>query len=160
MAYTIQLKPDGSVKYFTGLMAFDDIIKSECEIAGHSSFTSLNDVFSVFLNSQHPALCDAERLEVRAQSVGGFYSNPRIKFACDTTEEALREVIEISVFAGQTLYLSRQRDKPARKALCVGGFGVYTNEITIAEYEIEPAAVAHCMRLLKQQDQFSLETSK
>ena len=107
MAYTIQWKPDGAVKYFTAVVTFDDIIKSEREIAGHPSFTSLKYVISVFLNTQHPALSDTERLEVRAQRAGGFYSNPRIKYAFVTTDERVKEAIETSVTAGQTLHPTR-----------------------------------------------------
>ena len=107
MAYTIQWRPDGAVKYFSGVVTFDDIITSECAIAGHPSFTSLKYVISVFLNTQHPDLSDAERLEVRAQRAGGFYTNPRIKYAFVTTDERVKDAIESSVIDGQTLHPTR-----------------------------------------------------
>jgi hypothetical protein len=34
LAYTIEWRKDGVVKYFTGTMSFDDVIKSEREISG------------------------------------------------------------------------------------------------------------------------------
>lgn len=104
MAYTIQWKPDGAVKYFTGVVTFDDIIRSEREISGHSCFTTLKYVISIFLNAQHLGLTDSERLEVRALRAGGFYSNPRIKYAFVTTDPNIKVAIEQSVLAGQTLH--------------------------------------------------------
>ena len=107
MAYTIQWKPDGAVKYFTGAVTFADIINSEREISGHSNFTALKYVISMFLNTQYPELTDSELLDVRAQRAGGFYSNPRIKYAFVTTDENVKKTIEASVAAGQTLHPTR-----------------------------------------------------
>jgi hypothetical protein len=35
--YTIQWRHDGAVKYFTGEVSFEDVIKSEREITGSST---------------------------------------------------------------------------------------------------------------------------
>ena len=107
MAYTIQWKADGAVKYFTGLVTFEDIIKAEREIAGHSNFDALKYVISMYMNTQHIGLTDAQRTEIRAQRAGGFYSNPRIKYAFVTSDPTIRDAIEQSVIDGQTLHLTR-----------------------------------------------------
>ena len=107
MAYTIQWKADGAVKYFTGLVTFEDIINSEREIAGHVNFDALKYVISMYLNTQHSGLTDSQRIEVRAQRAGGFYSNPRIKYAFVTIDPTIMQAIEQSVIDGQTLHLTK-----------------------------------------------------
>jgi hypothetical protein len=61
-------------------------------------------VVSDFLNAHHPGMTESERQDVRALRLGGFYSNPRIKFAFVTDNLSIKNAIEKIVFDGQTLH--------------------------------------------------------
>lgn len=97
MAYSFQWCPAGVIKRFTGKVAFDDINKSEKEIAGSSRFTELKFVISDYLNAESVSLTDMQRQEIRALRIGGFYSNPRIRYAFATQDPTIRHSIEQSV---------------------------------------------------------------
>jgi hypothetical protein len=47
---------------------------------------------------------ESECADVRALRLGGFYSNPRIKFAFATEDSKLKRAIEKSVIEGYTLH--------------------------------------------------------
>jgi hypothetical protein len=104
LAYTIEWRKYGAVKHFSGTVTFDDVIKSERAITGYSKYMELWYVVSDFLNAQHPGLTESEREEVRALRLGGFYSNPRIKFAFVTDDSNVKNAIEKSVSDGLTLH--------------------------------------------------------
>jgi hypothetical protein len=104
VAYTIEWRKFGAVKQFTGTVSFDDVMKSEREITGNTKYMELWYVVSDFLNAHHPGMTDSERREVRALRLGGFYSNPRIKFAFVTNDLSVKNAIEKSVFDGETLH--------------------------------------------------------
>ena len=107
MACTIQWRQDGAVKYFTGEVSFEDVIKSEREITGSSTYTALKYVISMYLNTRQFALTDCERQEVRGLRLGGYYSNPRIKYAFVTQDLELKNRLEKSVQDGHTLHATR-----------------------------------------------------
>ena len=46
---------------------------------------------------------ECECADVRALRLGGFYSNPRIKFAFATDDSMLKRAIEMSVIEGYSL---------------------------------------------------------
>jgi hypothetical protein len=48
-------------------------------------------------------LTDSERQEVRGLRLGGYYTNPRIKYAFVTNDVNVKDAIENSVIDGQTL---------------------------------------------------------
>jgi hypothetical protein len=104
MAYTIDWRKYGVVKTFSGMVSFNDVIQSEREITGHTKYMELWYVISDFLNAQHPGFTESERQDLRALRLGGFYSNPRIKFAYVTDDLEIRNGIEKSVFDGETLH--------------------------------------------------------
>jgi hypothetical protein len=107
VAYSIQWRSDGAVKHFTGDVSFDDIINSEREITGSTNYTALKYVISMFANTRHLGLTDAQRIEVRALRLGGHYSNPRIKYAFVTDDANVTRAIEQSVIDGQTLHATK-----------------------------------------------------
>ena len=107
MAFSIQWRRDGAVKYFTGTVTFDDVIQSEREVTGNANFTALKYVISMYLNTRPVDLSDSERIEVRALRLGGYYSNPRIKYAFVTDDANVKDAIEKSVIDGQTLHSTR-----------------------------------------------------
>jgi hypothetical protein len=104
LAYSIHWRSDGAVKYFTGDVSFDDIIKSESEITGSSRYTSLKYVISMFVNTRHLGLTESQRMEIRALRLGGYYSNQRIKYAFVTEDASVTHAIEQSVIDGLTLH--------------------------------------------------------
>jgi hypothetical protein len=104
VAYTIEWRKFGAVKRFTGTASFDDIIKSEREITGHVKYMEFWYVVSDFSDTQHPGMTESERQDIRALRLGGFYSNPRIKFAFVTNNLSVKNAIEKCVFDGQTLH--------------------------------------------------------
>jgi hypothetical protein len=104
LAYSIQKRSGGAVKYFTGDVTFNDIFKSEGEITGSIKFTSLKYVISVFLDTRHPGLTEPQRMEIRALRLGVYYSNPRIKYAFVTEDANVTYAIEKSVSDGPTLH--------------------------------------------------------
>ena len=104
MTYTIEWRKYAAIKRFTGTVSFDDVIQSEREISGHERYTEFWYVVSDFLGIQHPGMTDSERLDISALRLGGFYSNPRIKFAYVTEDLKVKNAIEKNVFDGQTLH--------------------------------------------------------
>jgi hypothetical protein len=104
VAYTIEWRKYGAIKQFTGTVSFHDVMMSEREISGHARYTELWYVVSNFLNSHHPGLNENERQDIRALRLGGFWSNPRIKFAFAIDNLNVKNAIEKSVFDGQTLH--------------------------------------------------------
>jgi hypothetical protein len=107
VAYTIEWRKFGAVKRFTGTASFDDVMKSEAEISGHRRYTELWYVVCDFLGSQGLDMTESQRQEIRALRLGGFWSNPRIKFAFVTEDLKIKNAIEKSVFDGQTLHATQ-----------------------------------------------------
>jgi hypothetical protein len=107
MTYTIEWRRYGAIKQFTGTVSFEDVIKSERDIAAYKNYTQLWYVVSDFTNVQHPGLTEGERHQVRALRLGGFWSNPRIKVAFATDNLNVKNAIEKSVIEGQTLHATK-----------------------------------------------------
>ena len=104
MPYVIQLLPVSAVKRFSGEVTFDDIFNSEREISSSVNYTSLRYVISDYTDARCVPLTELERQEIRALRVGGFYTNPRIKYAFVTTDSQVKAAIEESVAVGDTLH--------------------------------------------------------
>jgi hypothetical protein len=102
--FSIEWTKDGAVKTFTGKVTFEEILGSEREISGNSNYRTLWYVVSDFMNAQHPGMNESECADVRVLRLGGFYSNPRIKFAFASEDSKLKRAIEKSVIEGYTLH--------------------------------------------------------
>jgi hypothetical protein len=105
--YSIEWKKDGAVKVFTGTVTFEEVLRSEREISGNSMYMSLCYIVSDYMNAQHPGMTDSECDDVRSLRLGGFYSNPRIKFSFATEDSKLKDAIEKSVIDGHTLHQTK-----------------------------------------------------
>lgn len=92
------------MKTFTGTVTFEVIFRSEREIGENSNYRTLWYIVSDFMNAQPPGMNESECVDVRALRLGGFYSNPRIKFAFATEDSRLKRAIEKSVIEGHTLH--------------------------------------------------------
>jgi hypothetical protein len=107
VAYTIEWRKYGAIKQFSGMVSFDDVIQSEREISSNSKYMELWYVVSDYLNARQLGMTDTERQDVRAFRLGGFYSNPRIKFAFVTDDLGIKNAIEKSIFDGHTLHATQ-----------------------------------------------------
>jgi hypothetical protein len=92
---------------FTGIVTFEEVIRSEREISGNSKYRALWYVVADFMNAQHPGMNESECDDVRSLCIGGFYSNPRIKFALATADSKFKRVIEMSVINGHALHSTK-----------------------------------------------------
>jgi hypothetical protein len=124
LAYSIHWRPDGAVKFFTGQVSFKDIINSEREIAGSSIYMTLKYVIAMYIDTQHSRLSEAELVAVRALRLGGYYSNPRIKYAFVTDDANIKNAIERSVIDGQTLHATRVYESYENAFAWVNGKGL------------------------------------
>ncbi len=95
------------MKYFTGEVSFSDIFKSEREIISSSKYAALKYVISMFSNTLHLGLSDAQRVEIRALRLGGHDSNPRIKYAFVTDDAKVTKAIEQSAIDRQALHATK-----------------------------------------------------
>jgi hypothetical protein len=107
VAYTIEWHKQGAVKEFTGTVSLDDVTKSERDITRNSKYMELSYVVSNFLDAHHPHMTESECQHVSAAQLGGFYSNPRIKFAIVTVDVNVKNVIEKNISDGLTLHATR-----------------------------------------------------
>jgi hypothetical protein len=105
--YSIEWKKDGAVKVFTGTVTFEEVLRSEREISDNSNYMSLWYIVSDYMNAQHPGMTDSECDDVRSLRLGGFYSNPRIKFSFATEDSKVKSAIEKSVIDGYTLHQTK-----------------------------------------------------
>jgi hypothetical protein len=106
MACTLEWneKRTGVVKHFSGEVTVDDVITTEKRIVESSEFTSLRYVISNYLMVSTVKISDGERLAVKALRLGGYYSNPRIKFAFVTTDPVIRRGMENSAKDGHIIH--------------------------------------------------------
>jgi hypothetical protein len=100
VAYTIEWRKFGTVTQFTGTVSFDEVMQSEREITGHTRYTELWYVVFDFSSIQYPEMTESEIIDLLALRLGGFWSNPRIKFAFVTDDLKVKYAIEKSVFDG------------------------------------------------------------
>jgi hypothetical protein len=104
MPYEIEWSHHGVVKHFMGEVTFEDVISSEKAIVGNSNFMSLKYVLSTYLLAKRVTMDHTQRRDLRALRLGGYYSNPRIKYAFVTKDMAIKGPIEQSVADGETLH--------------------------------------------------------
>jgi hypothetical protein len=99
----IEWRKTGAIKHFTGLVSLEDVMMSESDISSSERYTDLWFVVCDFSDSQGLDMTVSERQDIRALRLGGFWSNPRIKFAFVTEDLKIMNAIEKSVFDRQTL---------------------------------------------------------
>jgi hypothetical protein len=107
VAYTIEWRRYGAVKEFTGTVSLDDVMESVRDITRNSKYMELSYVVSNFLDAHQSHMTEIERQDLTAARLGGFYSNPRIKFAFVTVDLNVKNVIEKNVSDGLMLHATR-----------------------------------------------------
>jgi hypothetical protein len=105
-------------------VSFEDIINSEREIAGSSIYMTLKYVIVMYINTQHSGLSESELVDIRALRLGGYYSNPRIKYAFVIADTNIKNAIEQSVIDGQTLHATRVYESYENAFAWVNGKGL------------------------------------
>jgi hypothetical protein len=68
---------------------------------------SLEYVLSIYLLAHRVIMDKTQRRDLRALRLGGYFSNPRIKYAFVTNDIAIKGPIEQSVTDGETLHSIR-----------------------------------------------------
>jgi hypothetical protein len=111
MPYLIEWTHHGAVKHFTGEVSFEDVIASEKAIVGNPNYMSMKYVISMYLLAQRVTMNHTQRRDIRALRLGGFYSNPRIKYAFVTKDPEIKAPIEQSMADGETLHPMRVFEK-------------------------------------------------
>jgi hypothetical protein len=107
VAYTIEWRRTGAIKHFTDTVSFEDVMQSESDISGSERYSEIWYVVCDFSGTQGLDMTDSQRQQIRALRLGGFWSNPRIKFAFVTVDLNVQNAIEKSVFDGQTLHATQ-----------------------------------------------------
>ena len=79
-------------------------IESEQRITSHPDFPHLRYVVSVYPPATQMAATAAERMHLRALRLGGFTTNPHLRFAFATTDPVIRGNVESSVAEGEALH--------------------------------------------------------
>lgn len=120
MPYKLEWKRNGVIKRYSGVVTFDDVINSERELTGNSSFGSLRFVISDYIGSEPPRLKPEQACDVRALRIGGFSTNPHIKFAFITQDAITKAAILESVAAGEVLHTFRIFETYEQAAAWVG----------------------------------------
>jgi hypothetical protein len=110
MPYDIEWRQRGVVKHFHGVVNGRDLLASEEEITGHPDYPSLRYVVSVYVAAERMAATLEERTNLRALRLGGFSTNPHIRFAFATTDPIIRRNVESSVEEGEALHATRVFD--------------------------------------------------
>jgi hypothetical protein len=103
----MEWRKTGAVKHFTGMVSLEDVMMSDSEISGSERYAELWYVVCDFSGTQGLDMTESQRQEIRALRLGGFWSNPRIKFAFVTEDLKIKNAIEKSVFDGQTLHATQ-----------------------------------------------------
>lgn len=104
MPYSIEWERSGAVKHFSGVVAGHDLLESEQRITSHPDFPHLRYVVSVYPPATQMAATAAERMHLRALRLGGFTTNPHLRFAFATTDPVIRGNVESSVAEGEALH--------------------------------------------------------
>ncbi len=81
MAYKIERYKHGMVKRFTGVVTYEDVLRSEQQVHADPDFTVFRYVVSDYIGADYRGLNDAQKSDINALRIGGHFSNPRIKYA-------------------------------------------------------------------------------
>lgn len=104
MAYTIERHAYGVVKRFSGVVTYEDLLKSEQQIHADPNFTRLRYVVSDYTNAEYHGISESQMRDINALRIGGHYSNPRIKYAFITSNTAQRAQVSSAIANGEILH--------------------------------------------------------
>jgi hypothetical protein len=120
MPYKIERKRNGVVKRFTGVVTYEDVLKSEQEVSGHLDYTSLQYVISDYIGAVYNGISDDQQAVINALRIGGHRVNPRIKYAFVLQDPGVRVQIKDAVANGVMLHAAKIFDTYEEAAAWVG----------------------------------------
>lgn len=99
MGYQIEWEQGGAIKYFTGTVSGGDLVNSEREVVNHARFDAFRYVISVYLTAVRFTFSDEDREDLLALRLGGYLTNPRIRYAIVAESEHIRNQVMNSIEA-------------------------------------------------------------
>ena len=120
MAYKLERKRNGLIKHFSGLVTYQDVLKSEHEVAAHPDYSSLRYVISDYIGATYGGITDSEKADINAIRIGGHYLNPNIKYAFVIQNPSIREQLKNAVAKGEMLHATQIFDTYEQAAAWVG----------------------------------------
>jgi hypothetical protein len=104
MAYKIEHERHGVVIRFSGVVTYEDVLRSEQEVHADPDFTRLRYVLSDYTGAEYHGLTERQMLYINALRNGGHYSNPRIKYAFVTSNPVERAQLTSAIANGVMLH--------------------------------------------------------
>lgn len=104
MAYKIERYKHGVVKRFSGVVTFEDVLRSEQLVHEDPDFTVLRYVVSDYTGAEFRGLTESQMRDINALRIGGHFSNPRIKYAFVNLNPEIRSQIAEAVASGDMLH--------------------------------------------------------
>jgi hypothetical protein len=120
MPYKIERKRNGLIKRFSGAVSFEDVLKSEQEVASCPDFSTLRYVISDYIGSDYKGITEYQKVDINALRIGGHGTNPFIKYAFVIQNPEIREQIKAAVVEGDLLQQSQIFDTYEQAAQWVG----------------------------------------
>lgn len=120
MAYKIERHRHGLVKRFSGVVTYEDVLKSEREVSAHPDYTTLRYVISDYIGAVYGGITDDQQTDINALRIGGHLANPRIKYAFVIQNPAVRAQIKDAVAGGLILHTAQIFDTYEQAAQWVG----------------------------------------
>jgi hypothetical protein len=110
MAYKIERYKHGVVKRFSGVVTYEDVLRSEQQVHDDPNFTSMRYVISDYTNAEYRGLTESQKSYINALRIGGHYSKPRIKYAFVTSNPIKRAQVTSAITNGEMLHEAQTFD--------------------------------------------------
>lgn len=120
MPYKIERKRNGVVKRFTGLVTYEDVLKSEQEVSAHPDYATLHYVISDYIGAAYNGISDDQQAVINTLRINGYRVNPRIKYAFVLQDPGVRVQIKDAVTSGVILHPAKIFDTYEQAAAWVG----------------------------------------
>ena len=120
MPYKIERKKNGVVKRFTGVLTYEDVLKSEQEVSAHPDYTTLHYVISDYIGAVYIGISDNQQADINSLRICGHRVNPRIKYAFVLKDPGVRVQIKDAVASGVMLHAAKIFDTYEQAAAWVG----------------------------------------
>ena len=75
MPYKIERKRNGLIKRFTGVVTYQDVLKSEQAVSEHPDYTTLHYVISDYIGAVYSGISDNQQDDINALRIGGHRVN-------------------------------------------------------------------------------------
>ena len=104
MGYVIERTRRGVIKRFSGVVTYEDVLRSEQEVHSDPNFTSMRYVISDYTNAEYSGITDSQKADINALRIGGHLTNPRLKYAFVIKSPSVRSQIASAVAQGEMLH--------------------------------------------------------